>query len=93
MPVEKVDGRVSAQIPAHIFDTISQAAEITGATPNQFLVQAAIEKANAVIEKESKIQLGLASATAFFDAIENPPAPNCNLINAVKRYKEKMGNV
>ncbi len=93
MPLEKMDERVSAQIPAHVFDTISQAADITGATLNQFLVQAALEKANAVIEKESTIKLSLASATAFFDAIENPPAPNRSLIDAVRRYKEKMGNV
>ena len=66
---------VSARVPGHVYDTIHQAAELTGSSINQVLVQAAMEKATEIIEKERTITLSIKSADAFFEAIENPPAP------------------
>jgi len=80
--------RVAARVPAHVYKVLSQAAELTGATLNQFLVQAALEKAQCVIEQERVITMTTASAAAFFDAIAKPPAPSKKLRRAVTSYKK-----
>jgi uncharacterized protein (DUF1778 family) len=71
---------------------LMQAAEFTGATLNQFLVQSALEKAKDIIEQERIIKLTNKNANAFFEAIENPPAPNKKLLNAVKAYKDTFSD-
>ena len=80
--------RVSARVPAHVYNMLSQAAELSGATINQFLVQSALEKAQSVIEQERVIAMTTASAAAFFNAIAKPPAPSKKLRQAVKSYKK-----
>ena len=57
MPTLNQKQRVSAWIPVHAYQTLIRAAEISGATLNQFLVQAAIEKAQTIIEKDQTINL------------------------------------
>lgn len=74
-------------MPAHVYDTLTQAADLLGATLNQFLVQSALEKAQMVIENERLIRMTTRSANVFFDAIENPPDPNDKLKDAIKAYK------
>ena len=87
MPILKEKERVSARIPIHAYQTLIRAAEISGSTLNQFLVQAAIEKAQTIIEKDQTINLSLKSASAFFNAIENPPKPTRKLREAMKKYR------
>jgi uncharacterized protein (DUF1778 family) len=90
MTVYEEKKRVSARIPFHAYQILTRAAEISGATLNQFLVQAAIEKAHMIIEKDKIINLSLRSANVFFDIIENPPTPNKALKKAMKVYKESF---
>ena len=90
MQTDKNNQRVSARVPAHIYDTLVQAAVISGSTVNQFLVQSALEKAKIVIENEQAIKLTTQSAKSFFSAIENPPPPNKKLKTAVKMYKKSV---
>jgi len=87
MSVSKQNQRVSARVPLHVYDMLSQAAELSGATVNQFLVQSAIEKAQNVVERERFIRMTTRSASLFFDALENPPEPNEKLKYAIKAYK------
>ena len=79
--------RVSARVTSKIYETLSQAAELTGATLNQFIVQSAYEKAQEIIEKERFIKMTARSASAFFKAIDHPPKPSTKLRKAVKRYR------
>ena len=79
--------RVTARLSVDIKEKLIEAADFSGTTLNQFLIQAAIEKAQAVIEKERLITLSYKDAQVFFDALENPPEPNGKLKNAVKEYK------
>jgi uncharacterized protein (DUF1778 family) len=51
------------------------------------LVQSAYEKAKEVIEKERFIRMTARSASAFFEALENPPKPTSRLRKAAKMYK------
>jgi uncharacterized protein (DUF1778 family) len=90
MAMLKAKERISARVPQHAYQKLTQAAEISGATLNQFLLQAALEKAQMIIEKNRTIKLSTQSATVFFDAIENPPKPKSKLKKAMKIYKESI---
>jgi uncharacterized protein (DUF1778 family) len=61
----KSSERLSARVPVNAYAIIAQAAELSGATINQFLVQAALEKACSIIEKVKRIDLSLKSAEMF----------------------------
>ncbi len=87
MSVSKQNQRVSARVPQHVYDMLSQAVELSGATVNQFLVQSALEKAQKVMEREHFIRMTIRSASLFFDTLENPPEPNEKLKHAIKAYK------
>ena len=92
MSVLKKTERVSARVSTPVYETLSQAAKLTGATLNQFLVQSALEKAQAVIEHEHVINVTMRDASAFFEAIENPPAPSDKLKDAMKKYRKSFSD-
>ncbi len=77
--------RVSARIDPRVYETLTQAAELSGATLNQFIVQSAYEKAQKVIEEERFIRMTTRDASAFFKALEDPPRPGKKLTQALKR--------
>lgn len=80
--------RVTARIPVSVRETIQRAAELSGATLNQFMVQAALKEAKKVIDSERVIVLSENDADKVFSLIENPPEPNERLKAAIKRHKE-----
>ena len=82
--------RITARVSEQIKETLVAAADLTGATLNQFLVQAALEKAERVIEKDKLIRFSQQDAEFFFDVLENPREPNDKLTNAVKNYKARI---
>ena len=49
--------RIGARVPHEVYETLCRAAELTGATVNQFLVQSALKEAQAMIEHEELIHL------------------------------------
>lgn len=79
--------RIPARMPTAVYDRLVEAAQAVGATLNQFLVQAALEKANAILEEERVIKLSAASSKALFAIMENPPEPDEYLKAAMKRRK------
>ena len=83
--------RVSARVTPEVYETLSQAAELTGATLNQFIVQSAYEKAQEVIEKERFIRMTSRSASTFFDALDHPPKPTPKLRKAATLYRAARG--
>ncbi len=90
MKSEAKTARVSARVSPSVYETLTEASEIVGATLNQFLVQVALEKAHAIIDHETKIRLNKQSATHLFDLIENPPKVNPKLVKAMKQYKQNL---
>ncbi|BAZ10287.1 hypothetical protein NIES4071_21020 [Calothrix sp. NIES-4071] len=80
--------RVTARIPVSVQETIQRAAELSGATLNQFIVQAALKEAKKVMDLERVIVLSEEDADKVFSLIENPPEPNDRLKAAIKRHKE-----
>jgi uncharacterized protein (DUF1778 family) len=79
--------RVSARIAPKVYETLSQAADLTGATLNQFIVQSAYAKAQEVIENERFIRMTSRSASAFFKALEQPPEATAKLKKAARLYR------
>ena len=49
--------RIGARVTHEVYETLCRAAELSGATVNQFLVQSALKEAQAVIEREEVIRL------------------------------------
>jgi uncharacterized protein (DUF1778 family) len=84
-PIE--NARVVARIPLAVKETLQKAADLSGATLNQFLVQAALKEADRVFETERTIVLSERDAQAVFDLLENPPTPNQQLLVAVDRHR------
>lgn len=79
--------RIGARVPRDVYETLCRAAELTGATVNQFLVQSALKEAQAVIEREEIIRLSPRDWNWLLELIENPPKPNTKLKSAMKRYQ------
>lgn len=80
--------RIGARVPREVYETLCRAAELSGATVNQFLVQAALKEAQAVIEREDVIRLSPRDWNWLLDLMENPPRPNAKLKAALKRYQK-----
>ena len=79
--------RITARVPDRVRDTLEQAAELLGATVNQFVVQTAYEEAQRVIERESVIRLSQQDARRILALLDHPPKPNQRLKDAVKAAK------
>ena len=81
------DSRVTARLPASVKDTLQKAADLAGATLNQFIIRAAVKEAQKVINTEQVIHLSLQDADRIFSLIENPPIPNNHLKEAIQRHQ------
>jgi uncharacterized protein (DUF1778 family) len=82
--------RIGARVPHEVYETLCRAAELTGATVNQFLVQAALKEAQTVIEREDVIRLSPRDWNWLLDLMENPPASSAKLKAAMKRYQKAL---
>jgi uncharacterized protein (DUF1778 family) len=79
-------GRITARMPQNVRDTLQQAADLLGATLNQFVVQAALSEARRVIECDRVIHLSGTDAVFLLNLLEKPPAPNARLRKALQYY-------
>lgn len=84
--------RIGARVPHEVYETLRRAAELSGATVNQFLVQAALKEAQAVIEREEVIRLTPRDWNWLLDFMESPPKPTPALEAALKRYQKAKGD-
>ena len=84
--------RIGARVPHEVYETLCRAAELTGATVNQFLVQSALKEAQAVIEREEVIRLSPPDWNWLLAVLETPPKPNTKLKAAMERYQKAQRN-
>lgn len=82
--------RVTARVPQNIFEKLQLAADLVGATLNQFIVQSALEKAEAIIERETTVNLSRQASLQIIDLIENPPPRNEYFLKAQERYRRMI---
>ncbi len=80
--------RIGARVPHEVYETLCRAAELSGATINQFLVQSALKEAQAVIEREQVIRMSARDWDWMLNLLENPAAPNDKLKAAMDRYQQ-----
>jgi uncharacterized protein (DUF1778 family) len=85
--MEEPRKRITARVSDNVRVTLEQAAELLGATVNQFVVQTAYQEAQRVIERESVIRLSQKGARKVLALLDHPPKPNKRLKDAVKAFK------
>ncbi len=90
-------GRITTRVPLQVQETLELAANMTGATVNQFIVQTALREAERIIEQEKFIHLSTYDTKAFLNAIDNPPALNQKRLTTLQdyaaRYNDKTGTL
>lgn len=84
----EVRDRITARMPKLLVEKLQQAADLSGATLNQFLVQAAVEKADKIIDRERVIRLTVEDAATLIDLLDNPRPPNAALQRAFERLNK-----
>ncbi len=77
--------RLTTRITGHVLDKLQHAADLVGATLNQFVVQAALDRAERLIESETTIVLTRQESLRLLEMIENPPPRN-------ERFKKLMAD-
>lgn len=84
--------RLTTRITEHVQDTLQAAADLVGATLNQFVVQAALEKAERVIESETTLLLTRREALRVFELTQAPPVRNKQFLRAQARHRTVVEN-
>lgn len=85
---ERKDTRLVARTSPEIQEIIQRAADYSGATLSQFLIESVMDKARNVIEQTETLHLSMAGADALLAALENPPKASKKLLKAAQVYKD-----
>lgn len=79
--------RITARVSLNTQELLSKASALVGISSiNSFVLNAAIEKANMIIENENSIKFTQKDANMFINALETPAQANKNLSEAFKKY-------
>ena len=82
--------RITARVSLDTQELLSRAAALSGISSiNSFVLSAAIEKANKIMEREETLKLSKRDAKLLVDALDRPATPNKKLSEAFKAYEEK----
>ena len=84
---EETRERITARVSKRVRVTLEQAAELTGSTVNQFMVQSAYHEAQRLVERESVIRLSQEGARKVLALLDHPPKPNKQLRDTAKAFK------
>ncbi|MFG5054432.1 DUF1778 domain-containing protein, partial [Vibrio cholerae] len=72
--------RITARVDVDTQDLLTKAAALAGMSSiNSFVLNAAIEKAKQVIEREQALKLSQADAVLLMEALDNPAVANAKL--------------
>jgi uncharacterized protein (DUF1778 family) len=82
------DDRIVSRVPHSNRTIIERAAAVYGATINQFMIQAALDRANQILAEEEQLRLSERDSRLFLDALENPPAPADTLVEAFRKHAQ-----
>lgn len=84
--------RIDARIPLAVRDTIDWAAALQGRTRTDFLIEAALEKAERVIAEQTLIRLPLRDQELLIKALveENVSEPSRFLKSLTRKYGERV---
>jgi uncharacterized protein (DUF1778 family) len=82
--------RISARVPDSVHEILERAAAVVGATVNQFVLQTALVEAQRVLDRETVIHLSAKDSEMILLLLDNPPEPNPQLCEAMKRWKDTV---
>lgn len=89
MATEQI-ARLEARLPASVYALLKRAAELKGRSITDFVVNAAQDAAQRVIEEDGIIRLSVEDQMRFAQALLNPPAPNAALKRAMSRHLKSV---
>ena len=82
--------RITARVNIDTQELLSKAAALVGISSiNSFVLNAAIEKANKIVQNEHSISLSVKDSKLFTDALDKPVEGNDKLSEAFKSYDTK----
>ena len=82
--------RITARVDEKTQNLLNQATALSGMSSlNAFVLNAAIEKAQQIIEKDQILKLNQQEAMQLIEALDAPPQANSRLQLAAKRYETK----
>ncbi|MBK1690920.1 DUF1778 domain-containing protein [Ectothiorhodospira mobilis] len=87
---ERNTERFAFRTAPRIKQTIERAAALSGQDMSSFVLAAAYERALATIQAHEVTRLTAEDHQAFFDALENPPAPTERLRVAFTHHRETV---
>ncbi|MDR6818921.1 uncharacterized protein (DUF1778 family) [Neorhizobium sp. 2083] len=87
---EPNDARMNFRTKERIKKTIHRAAILSGVDDSAFVINAAYQSAMATIAAHEVTLLQPADHKAFFEALDNPPAPTQKLQEAFRRHGETV---
>ncbi len=83
---EAKDERLQVRLDAEAKSVLQRAAGYRHKTVSQFVLSTALEEAGRVIRENELVALSSLDWKLFYDALDNPPAPNAALRKAFDRY-------
>lgn len=86
---ETKDTRLVARVNDEVHQLVLAAAELSGSSITQFLVDAAVSKAREVTEQSMRLNLTMQGAERMLKALDAPPSPSEALLLAANKYKEQ----
>ena len=92
-PLKKViekSERLEARITTDQKKLFQHAAQLSGRSLTDFAIVALQETAKRIIQEHEIILLSVEDQRLFFQALNEAPKPNKNLIAAAKRYKKEV---
>jgi uncharacterized protein (DUF1778 family) len=76
--------RISPRFPVGVVEKIEYAAALRGVSVSAFVQEAVAERADRVIEAESRWELARDEALAIANLVASPPKPNKVMLDAAK---------
>ena len=80
--------RLSVRFSGAVGQKLRTAAMLSGTTLNDFIVQAAVQKARQVMDRESHFFMTPTDAVMLLDLLDAPPKPNAARKRAYGRFME-----
>lgn len=79
--------RLVARASASVQERIARAAELSGSTLSQFLIDAALKEADLVTEKATQLEVSVNGFKTIMAALDAPPRALPRLERAAQRYR------
>jgi uncharacterized protein (DUF1778 family) len=82
---------ITVRMSKRVHARLEEAAELAGTTVSKFMVEAALRKADAVIDREGVIRLSKRDAARLAQLLDHPPPPNARLKRALGAHRKLTG--